>query len=150
MGCYELSLGDTIGIGTLQQTHELMSAVWKQIPTEMIASHFHNTYNRAIENLVVSLSYGVSVMDSSVAGIGGCPYAKGATGNVATEDVLYMCELLGIETGVDLAKIIDVGNFISKELNKENLSKVKMADLDLIEARRELIFDEAKGLEDIV
>lgn len=120
MGCYEVSLGDTIGIGTLQQTNDLMSAIWKEIPTHMVASHFHNTYNRAIENLVVSLSYGVSVMDSSVAGIGGCPYAKGATGNVPTEDVLYMCELLGIETGVDLAKIIEVGDFISKELNKEN------------------------------
>jgi hydroxymethylglutaryl-CoA lyase len=96
MGCYEVSLGDTIGIGTLQQTHDLMSTVWKEIPTNMIASHFHNTYNRAIENLVVSLSYGVAVMDSSVAGIGGCPYAKGASGNVPTEDVLYMCELLGI------------------------------------------------------
>lgn len=150
MGCYEVSLGDTIGIGTLQQTHDLMSTVWKEIPTNMIASHFHNTYNRAIENLVVSLSYGVAVMDSSVAGIGGCPYAKGASGNVPTEDVLYMCELLGIQTGVDLAKVIEVGDFISKQLNRENLSKVKMGDIELIERRREIIFDESTDIKDIV
>jgi hydroxymethylglutaryl-CoA lyase len=83
------------------------------VPLTQLASHFHNTYDRAIMNLVVSLSKGVSIMDSSVAGIGGCPYAKGASGNVSTEDVLYMCELLGIEHGVDWEKIIDVGNFIS-------------------------------------
>ena len=113
MGCYEISLGDTIGIGTPALTQELMNSVKEVVPTDQISSHFHNTYNRAIQNLVVSLSHGVSVMDSSVAGIGGCPYAKGASGNVATEEVLFMCELLGIKHGVDFGQIIDIGDFIS-------------------------------------
>ena len=112
----------------------------KVVPIPQLASHFHNTYERAIMNLVVSLSYGVSVIDSSVAGIGGCPYAKGASGNVATEDVLYMCELLGIEHGVSFEKILDVGDFISKELNRENLSKVKIDDLNLLDERRNDLF----------
>lgn len=102
MGCYEISLGDTIGIGTPEQTFTLMDTVLeKGIPASQLASHFHNTYDRAIGNLVVSLSYGISVVDSGAAGIGGCPFAKIALGNVATEDVLYMCELLEIEHGVD-------------------------------------------------
>ena len=136
MGCYEISLGDTIGIGTPEQTFELIETVSKVIPMPQLAAHFHNTYERAIMNLVVSLSYGVAVIDSSVAGIGGCPYAQGASGNVATEDVLYMCELLGIEHGVDFPKILQVGDYISKELNRENLAKVNMDDLGLIEERR--------------
>lgn len=131
MGCYEISLGDTIGIGTPELTHELFETV--SLPTEILASHFHNTYDRAIQNLVVSLSKGVSVLDSSVAGIGGCPYAKGASGNVATEDVLLMCELLGIEHGVNFEKLISVGDFISNELNRENLSKVKVDDLKKVD-----------------
>ena len=136
MGCYEISLGDTIGIGTPEQTFELIETVSKVIPMPQLAAHFHNTYERAIMNLVVSLSYGVAVIDSSVAGIGGCPYAQGASGNVATEDVLYMCELLGIEHGVDFPKILQVGDYISKELNRENLAKVSIDDLGLIEERR--------------
>lgn len=93
MGCYEISLGDTIGIGTPENTYAMLDAV--KIDKNILAAHFHNTYNRAIQNLVVALSEGVSVIDSSVAGIGGCPYAKGASGNVPTEDVVFLCELLG-------------------------------------------------------
>ena len=111
----------------------MTNTVLQEIPKEVLASHFHNTYDRAIKNLVVSLSKGISVIDSSVAGIGGCPYAKGASGNVATEDVLYMCELLGIEHGVDFEAIIEIGDYISKELNRENLSKVSLEDLSLLE-----------------
>ena len=140
MGCYEISLGDTIGIGTPEQTFKLMETVLNVVPVSQLASHFHNTYDRAIVNLVVSLSYGISVMDSSVAGIGGCPYAKGASGNVATEDVLYMCELLGIEHGVDFKQILDVGDFISQKLDRDNLAKVTAEDLSKIEERREYIF----------
>jgi hydroxymethylglutaryl-CoA lyase len=113
MGCYEISLGDTIGIGTPEQTNKMMSAI-DRIPVDKLAAHFHNTYDRAIPNLIVALSQGVSVADASVAGIGGCPYAKGASGNVATEDVVYLCELLGIDHGVDLTKLIEVGDFISE------------------------------------
>jgi hydroxymethylglutaryl-CoA lyase len=97
-----------------------------------LAAHFHNTYDRAIPNLLVAFSHGISVADSSVSGIGGCPYAKGASGNVATEDVLYLCELLGIEHGVDFKSIMETGEFISKVLGKQNLSSVTLADLDLI------------------
>ena len=103
MGCYEISLGDTIGIGTPEQTYKMMSAI-DRIPVDKLAAHFHNTYDRAIPNLIVALSQGVSVADASVAGIGGCPYAKGASGNVATEDVVYLCELLGIDHGVDVTE----------------------------------------------
>ncbi|CAI2375452.1 unnamed protein product [Moneuplotes crassus] len=134
MGCYEISLGDTIGIGTMDKTIAMLEAV--DVPVENLAAHFHNTYNRAIENLVIALAKGVSVIDSSVAGIGGCPYAKGASGNVATEDVLYMLELLGIEHDVDFPKLMEVGDFISTAIEKDNLSKVKLEDLELIEERR--------------
>ena len=109
------------------------------MPKEKLAAHFHNTYDRAIPNLIVAFSEGISVADSSVAGIGGCPYAKGASGNVATEDVLYLCELLGIEHGVDLEKIIEIGDFISSALGRENLASVTREDLDLIDDRRELV-----------
>lgn len=114
MGCYEVSLGDTIGIGTMEQTMELMEAV--KMPKEKLAAHFHNTYERAIEDIVIALSQGITVIDSSVAGIGGCPYARGASGNVATEDVVYMLELLGIQHGIDLPRLIEVGEFISKSI----------------------------------
>jgi len=102
------------------------------LPRDKLAAHFHNTYDRAIENLVIALSKGVSVIDSSVAGIGGCPYAKGASGNVATEDVVYMLDLLGIKHDVDLERLIEVGDFISKSISWENLSKVKLEDIDLL------------------
>lgn len=134
MGCYEISLGDTIGIGYPTQTKELCKEV--KLPAEMLAAHFHNTYDRAIPNLVVAFSEGIEVADTSVAGIGGCPYAKGASGNVATEDVLYLCELLGIKHGVDIRAIIETGEFISKVLNRENLSKVTYSDLDSLAERR--------------
>ena len=106
-----------------------------------MAAHFHNTYDRAIPNLAVALANGISVIDSSVAGIGGCPYAEGASGNVATEDVVYLCELLGIEHGVDLRKLIEVGDFISKALNRENLSHVKIDDIYLIGERKNDIME---------
>jgi hydroxymethylglutaryl-CoA lyase len=118
MGCYEISLGDTIGIGSPVLTKLMFDEI--TLPREVLAAHFHNTYDRAIPNLIVAFSEGCAVADSSVAGIGGCPYADGASGNVATEDVVYLCELLGIEHGVDLKKLIEVGDFISKELDREN------------------------------
>ena len=118
----------------------MTNTVLQEIPKEVLASHFHNTYDRAIKNLVVSLSKGISVIDSSVAGIGGCQYAKGASGNIATEDVLYMCELLGIEHGVDFEAIIEIGDYISKELNRENLSKVSLEDLSFLNIRRRNVF----------
>ena len=130
MGCYEISLGDTIGIGTPELTKVLFDTV--DLPKEVLAAHFHNTYDRAIPNLLVAFSHGISVADSSVAGIGGCPYAKGASGNVATEDVLYLCELLGIEHGIDFKMIMSTGNFISEVLKRENLSTVKQEDLDAL------------------
>jgi len=136
MGCYEISLGDTIGIGTPEQTYQLMSAI-DRIPVSKLAAHFHNTYDRAIPNLIVAMNLGVSVADASVAGIGGCPYAKGASGNVATEDVVYLCELLGIEHGIDLAKLIKVGDYISEQLGRENLASVKAEDLEKLQERRE-------------
>lgn len=137
MGCYEISLGDTIGIGTTELTEKLLDAI--ELPKNVLAAHFHNTYDRAIENLVVAMSKGVSVIDSSVAGIGGCPYAKGASGNVATEDVLYMLEILGIEHGVNFEKLIQTGDFISSAIGRENMSKVKLEDLELISEMRERI-----------
>ena len=127
MGCYEISLGDTIGIGTPELTKVLFDTV--DLPKDILAAHFHNTYDRAIPNLVVAFSHGISVADSSVAGIGGCPYAKGASGNVATEDVLYLCELLGIEHGVDFKMIMNTGDFISDVLKRQNLSALKLEDL---------------------
>ncbi len=134
LGCYEISLGDTIGIGTMEQTQALMKAM--ELPKESLAAHFHNTYDRAIENLVIALSHGVAVMDSSVAGIGGCPYAKGASGNVASEDVVFMLELLGIEHGVNLEALIEVGDYISESIGRQTLSKVTKGDLGRIEEFR--------------
>lgn len=144
MGCYEVSLGDTIGIGTPDLTHKLVDTVSAVVPHAQLASHFHNTYDRAIQNLVVSLSKNVTVIDSSVAGIGGCPYAKGASGNVATEDVLYMCDLLGISHGVDTPHLMKVGDYISLELKRENLAKVGPKDLEpgALEKARAFIFSE--------
>lgn len=138
MGCYEISLGDTIGIGSPEKTYEMLQAM--KIDRSILAAHFHNTYNRAIQNLVVALSEGICIVDSSVAGIGGCPYAKGASGNVPTEDILYLCELLGIETGVDIPKLIEVGDYISSELKRENLARVKVSDLENIQIYRQELF----------
>ena len=134
MGWYEISLGDTIGIGTVEKTIELIDSI--EIPRDKLAVHFHNTYNRAIENIVAALAKGISVIDSSVSGLGGWPYAKGASGNVSTEDVIYMLELLDVKHGVDLKNIIDIGWYISKEIWKDNLSKVTLDDLDYIQERK--------------
>ncbi len=124
MGCYEISLGDTIGTGTQEKTHIMLEDVRSVIPPENLALHFHDTYGRALDNLRTGLEMGIATIDSSVAGLGGCPYATGALGNVATEDVLYMLHGLGIETGVNLKAIIDIAWFISKHLRREPASKI--------------------------
>ena len=127
MGCYEISLGDTIGVGTPGRAAEMIDAVAVEIPRECLAGHFHDTYGQALANILACLDSGVTVFDASVAGLGGCPYAKGATGNVATEDVLYMLTGLGIDTGVDLEALIDAGRFISEALGRAPASKVSRA-----------------------
>jgi len=127
MGCYEISLGDTIGVGTPLKAKRMLEAVTKHVPVEHVAAHFHDTYGQALANLYAVLEEGVAVVDASVAGLGGCPYAKGASGNVATEDVLYMLNDLGIKTGVDLDKLVATGRWISNELNRHNGSKVGQA-----------------------
>ena len=129
MGCYEVSLGDTIGVGTPGATRTLIEEVARQIPRGKIAGHFHDTYGQALANIYASLLEGIQVFDSSVAGLGGCPYAKGASGNVASEDVLYMLQGLGIETGVDLDRLILAGQRISEVLGRPNGSRVAIARL---------------------
>jgi len=129
MGCYEISLGDTIGVGTPNQALAMIEAVAERVPVEKLAAHFHDTYGQALANLFAVLSLGVAVVDSSVAGLGGCPYAKGASGNVASEDVLYMLNGLGIETGVDLDRLVTVGHFIADFLGRPTGSKVGRAML---------------------
>jgi hydroxymethylglutaryl-CoA lyase len=127
MGCYEISLGDTIGVGTPIKTKLLLTEVMKEIPASNLAVHFHDTYGQALANLYVALEMGIATVDSSVAGLGGCPYAKGASGNVSTEDVVYMLDGMNIATGVDLKKIAAVGRVISKALNSKPRSKVNQA-----------------------
>ena len=127
MGCYEISLGDTIGVGTPLKAQRMIEAVAQHIPIEKLAAHFHDTYGQGLANLFAVMQLGVSVIDSSVSGLGGCPYAKGASGNVATEDVLYMLNGLGIETGVDLDKVLEAGKFISDFLGRKPASKVARA-----------------------
>ena len=127
LGCYEISLGDTIGKGTPGQIRTVIDSVSKVVPREKIAMHLHDTYGQAIANIYASLLEGVQVFDSSVAGLGGCPYAKGASGNVATEDVVYLMEGLGIETGVDLPKLIQAGEKINAALNRSSASSVAQA-----------------------
>lgn len=127
MGCYEISLGDTIGVGTPNKVQDMLDAVIKHVPAAQLALHCHDTYGQALANIYAGLQAGVAVIDSSVAGMGGCPYAKGASGNVATEDVLYMLNGMGIETGVDLNKVIDVAWFISGHLNRKPVSNVANA-----------------------
>ncbi|RJX78884.1 hydroxymethylglutaryl-CoA lyase [Pseudomonas sp. LS-2] len=129
MGCYEVSLGDTIGTGTPGATRELFNTVAGQIPRGRLAGHFHDTYGQALVNIYAGLEEGIQVFDSSVAGLGGCPYAKGASGNVASEDVLYMLNGLGIDTGVDLDKLIAAGQRISDVLGRSNGSRVAKARL---------------------
>lgn len=127
MGCYEISLGDTIGVGTAGQTKQLIDTVAQVVPIDKIAAHMHDTYGQALSNIYAALEMGVSVIDASVAGLGGCPYAAGATGNVATEDLVYLLNDLGIEHGVDLEKLIYAGNTISNILGKPSNSKVAKA-----------------------
>ncbi|EGN76458.1 isopropylmalate/homocitrate/citramalate synthase [Idiomarina sp. A28L] len=127
MGCYEISLGDTIGVGTPIHAQRMLGAVADHVPMEQLALHFHNTYGQALANLAACLPMGVSVIDSAVAGLGGCPYAKGASGNVASEDVLYMLDGMGIETGVDLDKAIAAGRAICKALGTTPRSNVSIA-----------------------
>jgi len=127
MGCYEVSLGDTIGTGTAGDTRRLFEVVSAVVPREQLAGHFHDTYGQALANVYASLLEGISVFDSSVAGLGGCPYAKGATGNIASEDVLYLLQGLGIETGIDLDRLIAAGQRISKVLGRANGSRVARA-----------------------
>ena len=127
MGCYEISLGDTIGVGTPDKVKKLIDIVAKVVPMNQLAVHFHDSYGQALANIYAALQQGVRVIDSSVAGIGGCPYAKGSSGNVATEDVVYLLQGLGLESGVDLKKLVAVGHWISAHLNRPNGSKVGMA-----------------------
>jgi hydroxymethylglutaryl-CoA lyase len=127
MGCYELSLGDTIGVGTPGKVRAMIEAVAREVPIGRLAVHLHDTYGQALANLYAALELGVATADSSVAGLGGCPYAKGASGNVATEDVVYLLDGLGIETGVDLGGVFEAGRFICAALAREPASKVAKA-----------------------
>ncbi|PUA29082.1 MAG: hydroxymethylglutaryl-CoA lyase [Cellvibrio sp. 79] len=127
LGCYEISLGDTIGVGTAGQIKQLIEVLARTIPIEKLAVHMHDTYGQALANIYAALELGIRVVDSSVAGLGGCPYAVGATGNVATEDVVYLLNGLGIEHGVDLEKLIYAGNTISNILGKPTNSRVARA-----------------------
>lgn len=127
MGCYEISLGDTIGVGTPLQAQRMLAAVAAEVPMANLALHFHNTYGQALANIAACLPLGVAVIDSAVAGLGGCPYAKGASGNVATEDVLYMLHGMGIDTGVDLTQIIAAGKDICAALGTKPRSNVSIA-----------------------
>ena len=126
-GCYEVSLGDTIGVGTAGAARALVEKLTRQLPVQQLAAHFHDTYGQALANIYAVLQCGISVIDSSVAGLGGCPYAKGATGNVATEDVVYMLEGMGIDTGVDMDKLLEAGKFISDFLGREPVSRAATA-----------------------
>ncbi|MBU0725919.1 MAG: hydroxymethylglutaryl-CoA lyase [Alphaproteobacteria bacterium] len=127
MGCYEVSLGDTIGTGTPGKAGAMLRIVASDIPMDKLAVHFHDTYGQALANIYAALEEGVSVIDSSVAGLGGCPYAKGASGNVATEDVVYMLNGLGIDTGIDLDALVETAFFISDALGRPPASKVAKA-----------------------
>ena len=130
LGCHEISLGDTIGVGTPASVSTMLAAVMEKVPVEKLAVHLHDTYGQALANIHAALSMGVAVVDSSVAGLGGCPYAKGASGNVATEDVVYLLNGLGIEHAVDLDKLVDAGDFICETLGRHNGSKVAIALLN--------------------
>lgn len=127
LGVHEISLGDTIGVGTPKQTKALIKAIKQSTPIDRIAMHFHDTYGQAIANIYASLDEDIARFDSSVAGLGGCPYARGASGNVATEDVLYLMHGLGLETGIDIYKIVQAGDMICKAIGRKNQSKVASA-----------------------
>jgi hydroxymethylglutaryl-CoA lyase len=127
LGCYEVSLGDTIGVGTPAKARAMLAAVAAEVPMAALAVHFHDTRGQALANILACLELGVAVVDSSVSGAGGCPYARGATGNVASEDVVYMLHGMGIATGVDLDKLIETGRWLSTQLARDNGSKVGKA-----------------------
>ncbi|GAA0139743.1 lyase [Lithospermum erythrorhizon] len=127
MGCYEISLGDTIGTGTPGTVVPMLEAVMAVVPLEKLAVHFHDTYGQALANILVSLQMGISTVDSSISGLGGCPYAKGASGNVATEDVVYMLNGLGVKTNIDMEKLLIAGEFISEHLGRRSESKAAVA-----------------------
>ncbi|HXP95795.1 MAG TPA: hydroxymethylglutaryl-CoA lyase [Telmatospirillum sp.] len=127
LGCYEISLGDTIGVGTADTVRRLIDHVAAHVPRQRIAMHFHDSYGQAVANVLASLDEGIAIFDSSVAGLGGCPFATGATGNVATEDVLYLLHGLGIETGVDLCAVAEAGAWISDHLGRPNASRAGRA-----------------------
>lgn len=129
LGCYEVSLGDTIGVGTAGQVRNLIDRVSAHLPRAAIAMHFHDTYGQGVANVLASLAEGIATFDSSVAGLGGCPYAPGASGNVATEDVLYLLDGLGIETGVDFDAVARTGAWISASLGRANASRAGRAHL---------------------
>lgn len=127
MGCYEISLGDTIGVGTPDKVNAMLDAVLAVVPANKLAVHFHDTYGQALTNIYVALSRGIAVIDSAVAGLGGCPYAAGASGNVASEDVVYLLNGLGISHGIDLTALAQAGWFITDKLGKQPSSKVGLA-----------------------
>ena len=127
MGCYEVSLGYTIGTGTPGKTKAMIEACAQRVPIGKLAGHYHDTYGQALANIYASLEMGVATFDASVAGLGGCPYAKGATGNVATEDVVYMLHGLGIRTGIDLDALVGIGQWISGILNRPSASRAGRA-----------------------
>lgn len=127
MGCYEVSLGDTIGVGTPIKTQQMLNTVLNLIPENKLAVHFHDTYGQALANILVALQQGISVVDSAVSGLGGCPYAKGASGNVASEDLVYMLHGMNIKTGIDLKKLIDAGLNMMQSLGRQSNSKVALA-----------------------
>ena len=127
LGCYEISLGDTIGIGTPAKARGMLAEVAKEVPMSALAVHFHDTRGQALANILACLELGVAVVDASVSGTGGCPYARGASGNVATEDVVYMLHGMGIGTGIDLDRLIDTGRWLSSQLGRDNGSKVGKA-----------------------
>jgi len=134
LGCYEISLGDTIGIGTPTKARTMLKVVAAEVPMSALAVHFHDTRGQALANILACLEEGVAVVDSSVSGTGGCPYARGASGNVASEDVVFMLEGMGIATGIDLQKLIDTGRWLAALLGHETGSKVGKAGIDSVAA----------------
>ena len=127
MGCYEISLGDTIGKGTPLRTRHLLDQVINKVPVEKLAVHFHDTWGQALANILVALQMGVEVVDSSIGGLGGCPYAKGASGNVATEDVVFMLDGMGIDTGINLPALVETSHWLGELLQKSLPGKVQRA-----------------------
>ena len=130
LGCDEIDIADTIGVGTANQVKRVYEAVFQIAPSKIFSGHFHDTYGQALTNIYAALEMGVAIFHASVAGLGGCPYAKGATGNVATEDVLYLLHGLGIETGIHLGDVVKIGEFISTAIGKPNQSRVGKALLN--------------------